>query len=147
MQIKSMALAMLLGVAAVGAPIVQPAAAAATKDSAASAAPVQPELGSLLGARGKELADAGVQRILAQIGKNRRGIRVYTKWGVSYQRWPANVEPVAFDLMVTGTGEATVRSSTYTETAKPQYAAAFDALLPRAIASARNAQVQKEQSP
>jgi hypothetical protein len=97
-----------------------------------SSAPVQPALASLVAPRAPELLAAGVQTITARIGKQRRDIQVQTRYGPVYFGWPKNVTPVAFEIQVGSPADVVVRAAGYADANKAQYAAAFDAILPRA---------------
>jgi hypothetical protein len=120
----------------------QPTAGAARPGSTArpatANAPAQPALSALVAPRASELADAGVQKITARTGKDIRDIQVLTQYGPAYFAWPKNVTPVLFEIAV-GTGNAiTVTANDYSEANKARYVAAFDAVIPRALAQASN---------
>jgi hypothetical protein len=120
----------------------QPTAGAARPGSTArpatANAPAQPALSALVAPRASELADAGVQKITARTGKDIRDIQAPTQYGPAYCAWPKNVTPVLFEIAV-GTGNAiTVTANDYSEANNARYVAAFDAVIPRALAQASN---------
>ena len=119
----------------------KPAGSAPAKP-AASAPPVQPALAALAAPRAAELSAAGVQKIVARTGRNRRDIQVMTSWGASYIPWPKGVTPAPFQLDVGAGGALTVRAAGYTDANKANYAAALDAVLPAAVRMANEARAK-----
>ena len=121
--------------AAVGAGASKPGGAAGPAAVNASA---QPALSVLVAPRASELDDAGVQRIIARSGNSPLDIQVLTQYGPAYFGWPTNVAPVPFEIAVGAGNAVTVDASDYSEANKARYAAAFDAVIPRALAQASN---------
>ncbi len=120
------------------------AAAGATATATASAASAQTELVALVGPRADQLRAAGVQRILARTGKQKRDIQVMTKYGAVYFGWPKGVSPVTFEMQLGRDDGLVVRASGYTEASRPHYAAAFDAVIPEALRQAAQAKALAE---
>ena len=120
--------------------------AAPAKSPAATKAPmtpaVRPALAELVAPRAPDLGGAGIQKIVARTGKNRRDIQVLSSWGPIYFPWPKGVTPAPFQLDVGAGNALTVRAEGYTEAKKAQYAAAFDAVLPQAIRMADEARAR-----
>jgi hypothetical protein len=112
-----------------------PAHAQQTVQQAAPATPAQADLAPLVAARAGPLNDAEVRSILARTAKQRRDIRVSTRYGVSYFAWPKNVTPVAFEIDLSS-GSPVVRAEKYTSAKKATYEVAFDAILPAAAQQA-----------
>ena len=110
---------------------------AATKTPMAPA--VQPALAELVAPRAADLGGAGIQKIVARTGKNRRDIQVLSSWGPIYFPWPKGVSPAPFQLDVGARNALTVRADGYVDAKKAQYAAAFDAVLPQAVRMANEA--------
>lgn len=139
-------LAAALAVAAVALPAQAQQTAAgtgvSTPGSAAKPAtangPAQPALSALVAPRASELADAGVQKITARTGKDALDIQVLTEYGPAYFGWPKNVTPVPFEIAVGAGNAVTVNANDYSETNKARYAAAFDAVIPWALAQAND---------
>jgi hypothetical protein len=135
-------LALIAGV--LGTPaMAQPSAAPASK-AATTALPAQPALAALVEARGPQLAAAGIQRIVARTGKQRRDLQVSSRYGPIYFGWPKGVKPVTFELDVGSAGAVSVRAEGAVEADKALYAAAFDAVIPEAIRLARDARARAE---
>jgi hypothetical protein len=126
------ALAVALSASAQTAAPAKPATPAPAK-SAPAAPAVQPALAALAAPRAADLSNAGIQKIVARTGHKRRDIQVMTPYGASYFPWPKGVKPAPFQLDVGAGGALTVRAAGYTEASKPNYASAFDAVLPEAI--------------
>lgn len=113
----------------------QPAAAPTKADATFQA------LSPLVAPRVAELHAAGVQKIVARTGKGRRDIQVLTRWGTTYLPWPKDVKPAEFDLLVEAPTVIDLTAPGYTDATKATYAAAFDAVLPRALRVANEARV------
>jgi hypothetical protein len=124
----------------------QPGAAgsAANTGASAKAASVQPALAPLVAPRAAELVTAGIQKIVARTGMQKRDIQVLTSYGPIYFAWPKNVTPVTFGIEVGQGSAATVRAAGYTEANKERYAAAFDAILPEALRQALDAKARAQ---
>lgn len=120
----------------------QSASPAAPADAQADAAFAA--LSPLVAPHTAALSAAGVQKVVARTGKNKRDIQVLTQWGPLYFPWPKGVEPVTFELYVEAPRAFDVTAAGYTESAKARYAAAFDAVLPLAVRSANNARIQAQ---
>jgi hypothetical protein len=102
----------------------------------------QPALSALIAPRASELADAGVQRITARTGKDALDIQILTEYGPAYFGWPKNVTPVPFEIAVGAGNAVTLTANDYSEADKAHYAAAFDAVIPRALAQANGLKAQ-----
>lgn len=109
---------------------------AASKPS--PAAPVQHALVALAAPLAAELSSAGINRIVARTGEQRRDIQVMTAHGPVYFAWPSHVTPVEFVIDVGENGVPTVRADGYTEAEKARYAAAMDAIVPEAVRQVRS---------
>ena len=117
----------------------QTAAPAKQPAKAPTAPAVQPALAELFAPRAAELGGAGIQRIVARTGKNRRDIQVLSSWGPIYFPWPKGATPAPFQIDVGARNALTVRADGYAEAKKAQYAAAFDAVVPQAVRMANEA--------
>ena len=103
---------------------------------------VQPGLLEVTGPRVNEAVSAGIQKISATPGKGARSIQVHSPWGNINFGWPKDVKPVAFTIEhAKKTGAVMVSAPGFTEANKADYKAAFEAVVPMAIAKA---QAQKE---
>ena len=99
---------------------------------------VQPGLAEVTGPRVNEAAAAGIQKISATTSK----IEVHSPWGNINFGWPKNVKPVAFTIEhAKAANTVTVSAPGFTDANKADYKAAFEAVIPEAIAKA---QAQKE---
>lgn len=134
MKHQSILIAVMAAALAVPAWAQQPAAAGGSAETKAAA--VRTALVPLILPHSAALTAAGVQKVVARTGKNKRDIQVSTKWGPAYFAWPKGVTPVTFDLFVTAADDFVVNADGYTEANKGRYAAAFDAVLPQAVSSA-----------
>lgn len=101
-------------------------------------------LAPLVAPRIGDLSAAGVQKVVARTGKNKRDIQVFTQWGSVYFAWPKGVTPVAFEIYVEAPDAFDVTAAGYSEATKAHYASAFDAVLPLAIRSANTARAQAQ---
>ena len=129
-------IAAALGVAVANA---QPAPAAAPPRTVKE---LQPGLLEVTGPRVKDAVDAGIVKITATPGKGGRAIEVHSPWGNINFGWPKDVKPVAFTIEhAKKTGTVMVSAPGFTEANKADYKAAFEAVVPMAIAKA---QAQKE---
>ena len=63
-------------------------------------------------------------------------IHVESPWGPIYFDWPKDVKQVAFTVETIGKDSATISAPGFTEANKAEYRAAFDAVVPMAIAKA-----------
>jgi len=136
MKMKSMVLvAMVASALAVPGLAQQPAASSGTAKAkpAAPVAAVQPALAPLVAPRAAELAGAGITKIVARTGKQRRDIQVLTRWGPAYFPWPKGVKPETFTIEGGANKDIVVRADGYTEGNRASYAAAFDAVFPQAV--------------
>ncbi len=120
----------------------QPAAAAGSAE--AQAAATFEALAPIVAPRTAELSAAGVQKVVARTGKNKRDIQVFTKWGPAYFSWPKDVTPVTFEIYVESPNAFDVSAAGYTDANKARYAAAFDAVLPLAVRSANTLRAQAQ---
>ena len=101
-------------------------------------------LAPIVGPRTAELSGAGVQKVVARVGKGKRDIQVFTQWGPSYLAWPKGATPVAFEIYVEAPNKFDVIADGYTEANKARYAAAFDAILPLAVRAANTLRTQSQ---
>lgn len=108
----------------------QPAATPSSGDATFDA------LAPLVAARVPELHAAGVEKVTARTGRNRRDIQVLTRWGPAYFGWPKGVKPVEFELRIESPNTIDLIAPAYNDAAKPTYRAAFDAVLPQALRTA-----------
>ncbi len=99
---------------------------------------VQPGLLEATGPRAHEAVGAGIQKITAMPGKS---ISVQSPWGHIYFAWPKDVKQVAFTIETAKNGGVTISAPGFTMANKDEYKAAFDAVVPIAIAKAKG---QKE---
>jgi len=99
---------------------------------------VQPGLLEATGPRVHEAVGAGIQKISAAPGKD---ISVQSPWGHIYFAWPKDVKQVAFTIETAKNGGVTISAPGFTAAKKDEYRAAFDAVVPMAIAKAKG---QKE---
>jgi len=135
-KLSAIAMAAALGVAVANA---QPAPAAAPVRTVKA---VQPGLLEVTGPRVNEAVAAGILKISATPGKGGRAIEVHSPWGNINFGWPKDVKPVAFTIEhAEKTGTVMVSAPGFTEANKADYKAAFEAVVPMAIAKA---QAQKE---
>lgn len=145
MNLKSIVVVALALAAVLAVPVAaqQPAPAPGSADAKAEA--TFTALAPLVAPHTAELAAAGVQKVVARTGKNRRDIQVLTRWGPAYFPWPKDVTPVTFDLYVAAENRLDIVAGGYTDATKARYAAAFDAVLPQAVrvANAARAQAQR----
>jgi hypothetical protein len=111
-------------------------------EPAAVNASAQPALSVLVAPSASQLDDAGVQTIIARTGNSPLDIHVLTQYGPAYFGWPTNVAPVPFEIAVGAGSTVTVKTSDYSEASKARYAAAFDAVIPRALARANDLKTQ-----
>ena len=111
-------------------------AAAPAASSSASA------LVALVAPRAAELRAAGVRRIVARTGRQRRDIQVVSPYGSQYFAWPKGLTPAPFQIDVDTA--LSVRADGYTEASKDRYAAAFDAIIPEAIRLTNEARARVE---
>ena len=94
---------------------------------------VQPGLAEVTGPRVNEAAAAGIQKITATTSK----IEVHSPWGNLNFGWPKNVKPVAFTIEhAKAANTVTVSAPGFTEATRADYKAAFEAVIPEAIAKA-----------
>ena len=142
MTLKSILIVMEAAVLALPVCAQQPPATGSTADKQAEA--TFAALAPLVAPRTAELSAAGVQKVVARTGKNKRDIQVLTQWGPLYFPWPKNVTPVTFEIYVEGPNAFDVIAAGYDESNKARYAAAFDAVLPLAVRSANAARVQAQ---
>jgi len=136
LHLALLAAALVTGPALAQTPAPAPAnAPAATAPAAGTVKAVQPGLLEVAGPRVNEVMAAGIRTITATPGKGGRSIHVHSVWGDSYYGWPKNVKPLAFTIEIgKPAGGATVNAPGYTEANKADYKAAFDAIVPHAIA-------------
>ena len=88
------------------------------------------------------LTSPPAMKISATPGKGARSIEVHSPWGNINFGWPKDVKPVAFTIEhAKKTGTVMVSAPGFTEANKADYKAAFEAVVPMAIAKA---QAQKE---
>lgn len=120
------------------------AAAGAQTAAPAKSAPNQPALAALAAPRASDLYAAGVQKIVARTGKQRRDIQILTSYGTSYIPWPKGVTPAPFQLDVGAKGALTVRADEYSDANRSRYAAAFDAILPEAVRLANESRAKAQ---
>jgi hypothetical protein len=120
----------------------QPPAAAGTAEKQAEA--TFAALAPLVAPRTAELSAAGVRKIVARTGKNKRDIQVQTQWGPAYFAWPKGSTPVTFEVYVKEPNAFDVIAAEYKETDKARYAAAFDAVFPLAVSSANALRIQAQ---
>ena len=99
---------------------------------------VQPGLLEATGPRVHEAVGAGIQKLTATPGKQ---ISVQSPWGHIYFPWPKDVKQVAFTVETAKNGGVTISAPGFTSANKDEYRAAFDAVVPVAIAKAKG---QKE---
>jgi hypothetical protein len=99
---------------------------------------VQPGLLEATGPRVHEAVGAGIQKITATPGKSSS---VQSPWGHIYFAWPKDVKQVAFTIETAKNGGVTISAPGFTMANKDEYRAAFDAVVPLAIAKAKS---QKE---
>ena len=102
---------------------------------------VQPGLLEVTGPRVSEALAAGLTKVTAAPGKGGKSIYAESPWGPIYFDWPKDVKQVAFTVETTGTDSATISAPGFTVANKDEYRAAFDAVVPMAIAKAKG---QKE---
>ena len=98
-------------------------------------------LSPLVAPRVAELHAAGVQKVVARTGRNRRDIQVSTRWGTTYFGWPKGVTPAEFELSVDGPALINLVAPKYTDALRPTYKTAFDAVLPQAVKAANQARI------
>jgi hypothetical protein len=91
-----------------------------------------------------ELSTAGVQKIVARMGKGKRDIQVLTQWGPAYLAWPKNVTPVTFEIYIEAPDAFDVIAPGYSDANKARYAAAFEAVFPPAVRSANALRAQAQ---
>ncbi len=120
----------------------QQSAAAAEGSSEAKAEATFAALAPLVAPHAAELSAAGVQKVVARTGKQKRDIQIVTEWGPTYFPWPKDVTPVTFEIYVESANALDVSADGYTEANKARYAAAFDAVLPQAVRSANAVRAQ-----
>lgn len=113
--------------------LVAPGAIAQPAAGGAPAAKPDPGLSALAASRAADLNAAGVQKIVARTGKNKRDIQVLTTWGPAYFGWPKGASPAPFELVVKGNNAVAVSASGYTDAKRAQYASALDAIVPEAV--------------
>ena len=99
---------------------------------------LQPGLLEATGPRTHEAVGAGIHKITATPGKN---ISVQSPWGQIFFDWPKDVKQVAFTIETAQNGGVTISAPGFTMANKAEYRAAFDAVVPIAIAKAKG---QKE---
>src|SRR5512138_445671 len=78
-------------------------------------------LSPLVAPRTGELSAAGVRKVVARTGKNKRDIEVLTQWGPVYFPWPKGVTPVTFEIYVEAPGAFDVIAPGYSEATKARY--------------------------
>ena len=142
MKYQSILIAVMAAALVVPAWAQQPAAAGGSAETQASA--VRAALVPLILPHAAALSAAGVQKVVARTGKNKRDIQVMTRWGPAYFPWPKGVTPATFDLYVTAGDDFVVSADGYTEANKARYAAAFDAVLPQAVRAANAVRAQAQ---
>ncbi len=136
----------LIVVAALGA-TVSNAQSAAKTTAPVTVTAVEPGLYAVAGARVQQVAAAGVQKITAMPGKDRRSIAVESPWGYSYFDYPKNVKPVPFEIWVGGSaGGATISAPGFNDTNKADYKAAIDAIISHAIKSTQQNRIYMQGS-
>ena len=101
-------------------------------------------LAPIVAPRTAELSAAGVQKIVARIGKGKRDIQILTRWGPAYLAWPKNVTPVVFEIYVEAPNAFDVIADGYSDAAKARYSAALDALVPLAVRAASSLRAQAQ---
>ena len=74
-------------------------------------------------------------------GPGQAEISVQSPWGHIYFAWPKDVKQVAFTIETAKNGGVTISAPGFTVANKDEYRAAFDAVVPMAIAKAKG---QKE---
>ncbi len=99
---------------------------------------IQPGLLEVTGGRVNEIYGAGIEKITAAPG---RSIEVNSPWGHISFGWPQDVKPVAFTIVTAKKGGVTISAPGFTDANRADYKAAFEAVIPMAIAKA---QAQKE---
>ena len=99
-------------------------------------------LTALVAPRAADLRAAGVQRIVARTGKQRRDIQIVTAYGTKYLAWPKGLTPAPFQLDVGSGANLRVHADGYAEANRERYAAAFDAIIPEAIRFADEAKAR-----
>ena len=115
---------------------------APTQSPARTVKAVQPGLLEVTGPRVNDAVAAGIQKITATPGKGARSIEVHSPWGNIFFGWPKDVKPVAFTIEhAKAKDTVTVSAPGFSEATKADYKAAFEAVIPMAIAKA---QAQKE---
>jgi hypothetical protein len=142
MKLQSILIGGLAAVLAALAGAQQPAPAGGSTQAKAEA--TFAALAPLVAPRSAELSAAGVQKVVARTGKNKRDIQVITRWGPAYFPWPKGVTPVTFEVYIEAANKLDVIADGYIEANKARYAAAFDAVFPLAIQSANAARIQAQ---
>ena len=100
---------------------------------------VQPGLLDVTGPRVSEALAAGLTKITATPGKGGQSIHDESPWGPIYFDWPKDVKQVAFTIETAKNGGVTISAPGFTMAKKDEYRAAFDAIVPVAIAKAPKA--------